>query len=190
MAEIEKDQIFYDDSSGGVTFSGGEPLYQPQLLFRLMDLCREKGIHTCLDTSGYTDGRILLKAAEKSDLILYDIKLIEDAAHKKHIGKGVRLVLDNLKRLSMQGAPVRLRFPLIPRITDTKANIDGIITFLKKETRYRDIHILPFHKAGEAKYACLNMKNYMENIQPPAEASVQNAAAHFESKGFKVVIGG
>ena len=86
MEEIEKDLIFYDESGGGVTFSGGEPLCRPQLLFMLLDLCREKEINTCVDTSGYGDIKDLLKAVEKADLILYDIKLIDETMHKKIYG--------------------------------------------------------------------------------------------------------
>jgi len=190
MEEIEKDLIFYDDSGGGVTFSGGEPLCQPQLLFKLLDLCREQQIHTCVDTSGYGDADILLKAAQKADLILYDIKLMDDSAHKKYTGKSVVPVLDNLKQLSEQKAAVRLRFPLIPKITDTDENIGRIIAFLKENTIYRDIHILPFHKAGEGKYEALNMKNVMKDIQVPSRKRVAKVKEQFESSGLSVTIGG
>ena len=190
MEEIEKDLIFYDDSGGGVTFSGGEPLCQPQLLFRLLDECRKKQIHTCLDTSGYGEAKVLLKAAQKADLILYDIKLIDENEHKTYTGKSVGPVLDHLKRLSEQKAAVRLRFPLIPRMTDTDENIDGIIAFLKENTIYRDIHILPFHKAGEGKYEVLNIINYMKDIQPPSDERVVKVKEQFESNGFSVTLGG
>ncbi|RLC18428.1 MAG: glycyl-radical enzyme activating protein [Deltaproteobacteria bacterium] len=190
MEEIEKDLIFYDDSGGGVTFSGGEPLCQPELLFRLLDLCREKEIHTCLDTSGYGDAEILLKASEMVDLILYDMKLIDDTVHTEYTGKSVCLVLDNLKQLSKRKANIRLRFPLIPQMTDTDENIDGMIAFLKENTIYRDIHILPFHKAGEAKYTVLNRQNYLRDIEPPSKKEVKRAKEQFESKGFNVRIGG
>ncbi|MBC2705033.1 glycyl-radical enzyme activating protein [Desulfobacula sp.] len=190
MEEIERDLIFYDESGGGVTFSGGEPLCQPKLLFKLLDLCRKKEIHTCLDTSGYTDVKILLKAAEKVDLILYDIKLIDETAHQEYTGESGCLVLDNLKQLSNQRANIRLRFPLIPQMTDTDENIGRIMVFLKENTIYRDIHILPLHKAGEAKYNFLNMKNHMEDIQPPSKERVLNVKEQFESRGFGVAIGG
>ncbi len=190
MKEIEKDIIFYDDSGGGVTFSGGEPLSQPELLFRLLDQCREKEIHTCLDTSGYADAKILLKAAEKTDLILYDIKLIDETAHKILTGKSVSLVLNNLKALSDLKTNVRIRFPLIPKRTDTKENIVRVISFLKKNTGYRDIHILPFHKAGEGKYAALNMQNHMKDIKPPSPERSAKVKEQFESCGFNVTIGG
>lgn len=190
MEEIEKDLIFYDESGGGVTFSGGEPLSQPALLFKLLDLCREKEIHTCLDTSGYAEITILLKAAEKTDLILYDIKLADEKAHRKYTGKSGYPVWDNLKQLSKQRAGIRLRFPLIPQITDMDENVGRIIAFLKKDTIYRDIHLLPFHKTGEAKYKALNMKNYLQDNEPPSEERVLKVKEQFESRGFNVIIGG
>ena len=190
MEEIEKDLIFYDDSGGGVTFSGGEPLCQPQLLYRLLELCRKKEIHTCVDTSGYGEAKVLLRAAKKADLIYYDIKLMDEKAHKKYTGQSIAPVLDNLKQLSEQKSDVRLRFPLIPGVTDTNKNIEGIMAFLKKNTIYRDIHILPFHKAGEGKYNALNMENYMKDIQAPSKEKVKKIKEQFESNGFNVTIGG
>jgi len=190
MGEIEKDMIFYEDSGGGVTFSGGEPLSQPQLLFRLLDQCREKEIHTCLDTSGYAEASLLLQAREKTDLILYDIKLIDPAAHEALTGKPVLPVLNNLKELSAHKAAVSIRFPLIPNMTDTKENIEGVILFLLNHTVFRGIHILPFHKAGEGKYTALNIKNHMKDIMAPSSERVARVKEQFESNGFNVTIGG
>jgi pyruvate formate lyase activating enzyme len=190
MAQIEKDLIFFDDSGGGVTFSGGEPLCQPVLLFKLLDLCRKKQIHTCVDTSGYAESELLRKTSEKADMIFYDIKLTDNELHKKFTGKEVYLVLNNLKQLSKLNACIKLRFPLIPQMTDTDENIDGIIGFLKKNTIYRDIHILPFHRAGEGKYKKLNMINYIKDIHPPASERVAMVKEQFISKGFHVTIGG
>lgn len=190
MAEIEKDRIFYDDSGGGATFSGGEPLSQPELLFRLLDQCREREIHTCVDTSGYTDAKLLSSLAEKAALILYDIKLMDARAHETLIGKPVFPVLDNLRRLSDQKANSCMRFPLIPGMTDTEANITGVISFLEKETIFRKIHILPFHKAGEGKYEVLKLKNPMKEIKPPSPEQVVKVKEEFESHGFQVMIGG
>lgn len=190
MKEIEKDLIFYDDSGGGVTFSGGEPLCQPGLLFRLLDQCRKKEIHTCVDTSGYADKDLLLKAARKSDLILYDIKSADEDIHKKYTGKSVLPVLENLKALSKEAGNISLRFPLIPRMTDTDENIAGILSFLKDNAIFRDIHILPFHKAGEGKYHTLKMKNDLADIQPPSDERVAKVKEQFESMGLFVTIGG
>ena len=190
MAEIEKDRIFYDDSGGGATFSGGEPLSRPELLFRLLDQCREMEIHTCVDTSGYADAKFLSSLAEKADLILYDLKLMDARAHETLIGKSVFPVLDNLRLLSDRKARVCMRFPLIPGMTDTKANIDAMISFLEKVTIFRKIHILPFHKSGEGKYEALKLKNPMKEINPPSPERVAKVKAEFKSRGFQVIIGG
>lgn len=190
MEEIDKDMIFYDDSGGGVTFSGGEPLCQPELLSKLLAQCREKEIHTCLDTSGYADPEVLLNVSQTTGLILYDIKLIDETAHKTMTGKSVLPVLNNLKQLSDRKADVRIRFPLIPKMTDTKENIARVISFLKENTGYRDIHILPFHKAGEGKYEALKMKNFTKDIMAPSHEKVGETKEQFESYGFSVTIGG
>ena len=190
MEEIEKDMIFYDDSGGGVTFSGGEPLSQPLLLFRLLARCREKEIHTGLDTSGYAEAELLLNAAEKTDLILYDLKLVHETAHEALTGKPGFPVLNNLKQLSDRKANVNIRFPLVPHMTDTKENISNVISFLVKHTIFRDIHILPFHRAGQGKYAALKMQNHMKDTDPPSPERVAKVQEQFESHGFNVTIGG
>jgi pyruvate formate lyase activating enzyme len=190
MNEIEKDLIFYDESNGGVTFSGGEPLCQPDLLFVLLDQCHEKQIHTCLDTCGYASFEVLEQAAQKTDLILYDVKLADENTHKKYTGQYAAPILNNLKQLSKLNADVKLRFPLVPHITDTDENIDGIIAFLIKNTIYRDINILPYHHTGEAKYEKLNKKYYLKYTLPPSEERMAEVKQIFESNGFMVNIGG
>ncbi len=190
IVEIEKDRIFYEDSGGGVTFSGGEPLCQPRLLSGILDACREKEIHTCLDTSGFADADLFRSAARKTDLVLYDVKLIRDRDHVAMTGKSARPVLRNLEQLWADRVSARLRYPLIPGMTDAGENIDGWISFLKGRTGYRDIHILPFHRAGEGKYAALNLNNRMKGIQPPSSERVAETARLFESAGFHVTIGG
>ncbi|MCP4020809.1 MAG: glycyl-radical enzyme activating protein [Desulfobacteraceae bacterium] len=190
ISEIEKDRVFYDESCGGVTFSGGEPLFQPDLLYELLDLCKRNEIHTCLDTSGFAPFDILEKAAQKTDMLLYDIKLMDEDAHKQFTGQSVALVLENLKQLSRQDINLTLRFPLIPGITDKADNIEKIVTFLIKETRFRDIQILPFHKTGFAKYENLKVENRMQHIDPPSKGQIQIIKSKFDAKGFKTVIGG
>ena len=190
IKEIQKDRIFHDESGGGVTFSGGEPLYQPQLLLKLLDLCSQKQIHTCFDTSGYGDTSVLLTAAEKTDLILYDIKFMDDKTHKKYTGQSNTLILDNLKQLSKKRTAVTLRFPFIPQITDLNDNIGRIIAFIKENTIYRNINILPFHKTGESKYKSLNMKNYLQDIKEPSKEQEAMVKKKFESYGLDVDIGG
>lgn len=189
IKEIEKDLIFYDES-GGATFSGGEPLTQPGLLMELLTACREREIHTCLDTSGHAPLEILTSAARLADLILYDIKAVDGELHQKITGKPSGLILENLKHLSDQELPVILRFPLIPTMTDTKENIHQIIEFLVQETRFRQIHILPFHNTGAGKYEALDMTNSLKEINPPSKDRVEAVARQFVQSGFDTHMGG
>ncbi len=190
VREIEKDRIFYDESNGGVTFSGGEPLSRPELLIPLVAACREKGIHTCLDTSGFAPFELLKAVATKADQVLYDIKILDDRDHRKFTGKSVGPILDNLKKLSALRVNLRVRFPLIPSMTDTDENVERIMGFLTQETRYREIYILPFHSTGAGKYERLNLENNLKNINPPSRARVEAVREAFETGGFKTMIGG
>jgi len=190
IREIEKDQIFYDESGGGVTFSGGEPLSQPELLLPLIAACRERDIHTCLDTSGFAPFRILKAAATKVNLVLFDIKLMDDQEHLAFTGKPAKLILENLKQLSRLKVNLKLRFPLIPCMTDTKENINQIIEFLTKETIFRRIHILPFHNTGQGKYEILEMKNELKDMAPPTDERVEEVVQIFELNGFQTTTGG
>ena len=130
MAEVEKDVIFYDDSGGGVTFSGGEPLCQADLVIALAERCREKEIHTCMDTSGAVPWQTLARAAAAVDLILYDIKAVDPDQHKKLTGKSSAMVLENLENLSRENHPVILRYPFIPGCTDSPENVAAAAAFL------------------------------------------------------------
>ncbi len=188
--EIEKDNIFYDESNGGVTFSGGEPLSRPELLLPLLEACRNREIHTCLDTSGFASFEILKAAAAKADLVLFDIKIMEDPDHLAFTGKPGGRILENLKKLSHLKVNLKLRFPLIPTMTDTRENLCKMIEFLTKETVYRDIHILPFHTIGEGKYEFLKMKNELKGISPPTDERVEEVRQMFASAGFNTRIGG
>lgn len=190
VREIEKDQIFYDESDGGVTFSGGEPLSHPDLLLALVAACRDRGIHTCLDTSGFAPFNILKAAATAVDLVLFDIKIVADKDHLAFTGKPVGLVLENLKKLSSLKVNLKLRFPLIPFMTDTRENRDQIMAFLTQETRFRQIHILPFHATGLAKYERLKKNYKLKQITPPTAEQVEKVRQMFEAGGFKTTIGG
>lgn len=190
VREIEKDLIFFDGSGGGVTFSGGEPLSQPELLMYLLKACKEREIHTCLDTSGFAPFGVLAPAAQLSDLILYDIKIVDAACHQKYAGEPSGLVLENLERLSDTKTDLVLRFPLIPSMTDSEQNIQDIIDFLVKRTRFRKVHILPFHNTGQGKYQRLNMNNRLKKVIPPSADKVHAVRKRFEESGFKTFVGG
>jgi len=190
VREIERDRIFYDESNGGVTFSGGEPLSQPKLILALLSACREQEIHTCLDTCGFAPFDIFRAAATLADLVLFDVKIMADREHRSYTGKPVGQILENLKKISYLRVPVKLRFPLIPTRTDSRENIGQMIEFLTGQTPYRDVHILPFHAIGDSKYERMKIKNKLKEILPPTADRVEEVRQMFEAKGFNVTIGG
>lgn len=190
MREIEKDIVFYDESGGGATFSGGEPLSQPQFLFALLRRCRKREIHTAVDTTAFSDQEVFRRIIGLVDLILFDLKLMDDAVHQQYTGVSNRSILQNLALAAHSETPLHVRIPIIPGITDTKENISAITQHLKTLPRLKRIDILPFHNTAANKYERLGMVNHMEGVLPPTEAHMADIKAGFESSGFKVTIGG
>ncbi len=186
--EIEKDLIFFDQSQGGVTFSGGEPLSQPDFLLDMIEKCKKRDIHTCLDTSGYSSLKIFKKVCQNVDMILFDIKLIDNDLHTLFTGVSLEPVIENLQFLSNENIAVKIRIPLIPGITDKSRNIDGIITLLTNLRKFRDISLLPFHSTGEGKYETLGIKNRLKELKPLSKIKIEKIRQKFTNHGFHVTI--
>jgi pyruvate formate lyase activating enzyme len=193
--QIERDIPFFEESGGGVTFSGGEPLLQPRFLEALLLACKEREVHTAVDTSGYANWLTLQRLAPVTGLFLYDLKLIDEAQHQRYTGVSNRLILSNLEKLSASGAAIILRFPVIPGITDTPHNLDGIATLARSLPGVQEIDILPYHRAALGKYSRLALDYRLEDIEPPS-ADHMAGIAHFlrvsnqQNKDLLVRIGG
>ncbi len=151
VAEIARDQDFYRNSGGGVTFAGGEPLSQAGFLCETLELCKAEGIHTAIETCGYGSREKLRAIVPFTDLFLYDLKLADPSIHKVYTGKSNRMILQNLEYLSSQQKEIIIRLPLVPGMTDTMENIGGII-LLMKELGFREINLEPYHALGVPKY--------------------------------------
>ncbi len=190
IATIMRDRPFYQESGGGVTFSGGEPLGQPEFLLDLLHACRDRGIHTTVDTSGYAPAETIAAIAELVDLFLYDLKLIDDDAHRRYTGVTNRPILDNLRLLSDIGATVIVRVPVIPGITDSEDNIDGIARFVAALPRPYPVDLLPYHRAGIDKYARLGMPYRLADTPIPSHARMEEIAEIFLRHKLTVMIGG
>ncbi len=190
LAEIEKDVAFYDESGGGVTFSGGEPLMQPDFLLALLQGCREREIHAAVDTSGLAAPKTLAAVAGLVDLFLYDLKLMDDIRHREFTGVSNRLILDNLRALALRGSRVFIRVPLIPGINDDERNIAALAKFVALLAGPPPISLLPYHAAGVHKYARLNKPYALAETQPPSEARVTQVAATLQGFGLVVRRGG
>lgn len=190
MNDIEKDIIFYDESGGGVTFSGGEPLLQDEFLDQLLDACREREVSTTLDTSGYAPWDVIAKIKDKIDLFLYDLKLLDDEKHQKYTGVSNRLILSNLKKLDGDGKNIIIRFPIIPDITDTKTEINLVASYIEKLQTTKEIDLLPYHAFQTAKYERLRRPYKLTALLPPVNERLEQLKGTFSNLGFTVRIGG
>jgi len=190
MHEIEKDIAFYDESGGGITLSGGEPLMQPEFLLQLLDACAGLDLHRTVDTTGYADSELLLQVAQKADLFLYDLKLMDTAKHRDFTGVPNELILNNLKLLTQNKARIQVRVPIIPGINSDTENIDQTAAFLSALPGVEHIAILPFHNSARGKYGRLGMECVSPDIERPGDAHLKMIAARLAKSGLRVKIGG
>jgi pyruvate formate lyase activating enzyme len=189
MKEIEKDEVFYRESGGGVTFSGGEPLMQSEALQELLGLCREKGYHTAIDTSGHAEPAALSRVIELADLWLFDLKLMDDSKHVQYTGVSNEMALKNLETLALAGKSVIIRFPFIPGITDGPDNLEAIAKMMMK-LRLDKIDILPYHAIAKDKYRRIGKDYLLESVKAPDEVQVNVMMNYFADEGFNVGVGG
>jgi pyruvate formate lyase activating enzyme len=190
VRSISRDIPFYDQSGGGVTFSGGEPLAQPDFLLAALKQCGELEIHRAVDTSGYAESGTLLSAARHTDLFLYDLKLVDPQMHRTHTGVDNHRILSNLRMLSESGASIVVRIPLIPGVNDDSESIDLAGEFIAGLPHPHAVDLLPFHPAARAKYAKFGLGYRGEQIAPPRPERVAEAVRRLTDVGLKVHIGG
>jgi len=189
LKEIEKDLVFYEESGGGVTFSGGEPLKQSKFLERLLNGCRKKKIHTAVDTSGHIPWGILNKIHSKVDLFLYDLKIMDNERHKKYTGVSNELILENLKKLSSVHNNIFVRFPVIPGINDDYQNIKKMGEFLSS-LKISQVNILPYHYIGIDKYRRLGRTYHLTAAQPPSKEKLSEVSAILSKFNLNVKLRG
>ena len=192
MHEILKDKIFFEESGGGVTFSGGEPLSQVSALRDLMKECKKHGLHTTVDTCGHVQWSSFNKILPYTDLFLYDLKLIDPLNHEKFTGVANVLIIKNLQKLMKKNVNVALRIPVIPGVNDSQREIERYKVFIKsiinKEPR---IHLLPYHNIADNKYQKLDVANRMIGLEETtAGFDINKFKEELQSAGFKVGIGG
>lgn len=190
MKEIEKDSVFYEESGGGVTFSGGEPTMQPDFLLLLLKGCKEAGFHATVDTSGLAPTKIFKKIIDYTDLFLYDLKLMNDDLHKKYTGVSNDLIYKNLKWLDKNDQKICVRIPIVPGITDSQENISETISFLINLENILEINLLPYHRAGEGKYPRFKKENNLSHIPTPENGYMKKVVDQFKTLPHKIKIGG
>jgi len=190
MAEIERDIAFYDESGGGVTFSGGEPLLQWDFLLALLRACKEKEIHTVVDTCGFATWETLDSIREHVDLFLYDLKLMDDARHREFTGVSNEPILQNLQNLSQRGHHIELRVPIIPGINDDDENIRQTGAFATALPCLKQVDILPYHHAAVEKYNRFHKAYGLPEIRPPSKERMAEIAQILREFDLQVRIGG
>ena len=187
MTEIQKDELLHSRSGGGVTISGGEPLFQHAFLRRLLKACKEKGYHTALDTCGYARWEALEAVLDYVDLFLYDIKHLNPGLHKKATGKSNQRILRNLRKIS-QSAKIWLRVPLIPGFNDSDDNLRKVAE-LGREIGAERVSILPFNTYGEGKWRRIGRKYGKTKTAPPSKEKIEEIRSYIESFGLETTIG-
>lgn len=189
VAEVLKDRVFFEESGGGVTLSGGEPLMQGSFVEALLAVLRARRIHTAVETCGFADPGVLQRISENVNLFLYDVKVMDSERHRQSTGVDNARILRNLETLAREGRTVIVRVPVIPGVNDDSANLDAMYAFLFPLGLHR-IDLLPYHRIGSGKYDRLGMPSRMESVEPPAAAQMQAIAARLTQNGFSVRIGG
>ncbi|KYG33354.1 pyruvate formate-lyase-activating protein [Alkalihalobacillus trypoxylicola] len=181
MNDLESYLPFIKASKGGITVSGGEPLLQPSFLIELFKECKKRGIHTTIDSSGGCFSREPKFMAELeellnyTDLILLDLKHIDEKKHRKLTGKTNRHILEFAELLSDKQIPVWIRHVLVPTINDNENDLRKLSAYIKTLNNVKKIEILPYHKLGVYKWEALGYRYPLEHIEPPSESSVEKA---------------
>ncbi len=167
LTEVLKDKSYFETSGGGLTLSGGEPFVQADFSLALLKECKQKGLHTCVETCGFTSYENLQRAAEYTDLFLYDLKETNQEKHCEYTGQDNRLILDNLKKLSASKAKIILRCPIIPGLNDREDHFDGIAAVAVKLDSLVEINLMPYHPFAAHKRPQLGMDYSLNDISAP-----------------------
>jgi pyruvate formate lyase activating enzyme len=190
MEAVEKDIIFYDQSGGGVTFSGGEPLMQPDFLLALLESCRVKEIHTAVDTTCYAEPALFERVAQKADMFLCDLKHMDEEKHTSLTGVSNSLILRNIRWLSDVGKSTIIRMPIIPGFNDDRKNVTMTGEFVASLPGISHVDILPFNRGGREKSTRLVSHYDIVQAETPDHESMAEIADVFRKLGLTVKING
>jgi pyruvate formate lyase activating enzyme len=186
MDEVLRDRTFYENSGGGMTVSGGEPLAQAPFTRVLLQMAKVQGLHTALDTSGHAPWARLAELLPYTDLILYDLKQMDPERHRALTGVSNERILDNLQRLDREGVPIWVRVPLIPGQNDDDANYRSLGEFLSGLGNVERIEILRYHPLAESKYECAGMAYSLQGMEPPTKDEAESRRQILLSHGLSV----
>lgn len=191
MAVIEKERVFFDQSGGGVTFSGGEPLLHSKLLIPLLDECKRRGIHTAVDTAGNVNTEVILEVAKRTNLFLFDLKMMDAELHRKWVGADNELIQQNLKAIAEVGAEIIIRIPVIAGVNDTVQNFEQTAKFISELSGTKiTVNLLPYHNIAEAKYAKLWGQSSFQRMLEPSKTALSKAVEIFAGFEILATVGG
>jgi pyruvate formate lyase activating enzyme len=187
---LERDRVFFETTDGGVTFSGGEPLAQPEFLMDCLRKCRRRGLRTAVDTCGLAPRQTVLEVAELADLVLFDLKHMDPERHHRETGVDNRIILRNLRALSESEVEIWIRIPLIPGFNDDFENIDATVAFLEGLPRRHRVWILPYHAIAEGKHARLEATGAQSDIRTPDTELLGSIEEKLAGLDLDVTVGG
>jgi pyruvate formate lyase activating enzyme len=190
MAEIRKDVVFYDQSAGGATISGGEPLMQPDFLLALLEACRAEEIHTAVDTTCCAEAQVLRRVAETTDLFLCDVKHMNSELHRRSTGIGNERILENIRMLAEIGTRMIVRIPIIPGFNSDRTNIEQTAQFVQSLRTVRRVDILPYNRGGLEKAVRLTGRIDLMDAGAPDDGTMTEIADILRRYGFQVKAGG
>lgn len=187
-----RDRVFMEQSGGGVTFSGGEPLMQSDFLLEALQAMKRAGFHTAVDTSGHTSPERLRAILPYTDIFLYDIKHLDPEKHMKFTGVSNDLILSNFDMLLDVGAEMMVRVPVIPGVTADKEYMEQLRSFIesRKTKKIREINLLPYHKTGSSKYRRFDLPDRMTGVSQISNSQLDDYADILKPPGIHVKKGG
>jgi len=190
LEEVKKDTRFYRRSGGGITITGGEPLRQDDFVANLLKRCKQIGIHTAIETCGYSRAESLEKVLKYVDLVLFDLKHMDSRRHKELTGVGNELILQNATIIAKTGKKIVFRVPVIPGYNDDEKNIKEIAAFVSGLNNAGEVHLIPYHRLGESKYTSLGRKYPLTHVKTLDKDCLQVQNKIIEEYNLKVQLGG
>lgn len=185
--QLVRDAVFYESSGGGITLSGGEPLFQPEFSVEVLKKCKERGFQTAIETTLYASRAVIKKTVPFVDLFLADLKLINNEEHKKYTGVENILILENMEYLAELGCPMTIRVPLIPDLTDTEENISGIARFVSGLNGDIPVELLNFNPLAESKYVAMGLQyRFADTISQLPDEKIKLLKSILQDKGCRV----
>jgi pyruvate formate lyase activating enzyme len=185
---IRRDAVYYETSGGGVTCSGGEILNQPDFVAAIFKKCRDEGIHTCADTSGFGSADAMRAVLEYADLVYFDLKHMDPRRHEELMGVPLDTILDNLRLAAGSGVDITVRVPLIPEYNSSVENLETMASALAEIAPNAGVSILPYHKYGANKYASIGMSYTLDDLRECTAEELDRARDIFVSRGFECAV--